>query len=139
MADFALWVEAASPALGWQEGAFVDVLNDARALASAMAVDASSVGILLRAFMRTRTEWSGSASILLEELKRIAPEDVRKSRNFPKDPTRLGRQLRRLQRPLGAEGISVAFNRSRASRDVLLRRNDASSGVLNAHEGTRDG
>jgi hypothetical protein len=125
LADFALWVEAAAPALGWEDGAFIDVLEASRASASAMAVDASAVGTLVLQMMKDRPQWSGPASALLKELKILAGDDVRKSRSFPKDPTRLSSQMRRIQRPLSVVGVWVGFNRSKYSRDITLTRNDA--------------
>src|SRR5262249_35868902 len=43
MADFACWVVAAEPALGWPEGAFLRAYNDNRAAANALALEASVV------------------------------------------------------------------------------------------------
>lgn len=126
LADFSLWVEAAAPSQGWEVGAFTDVFEASRAVASAMAVDASPVGTLILTFMEDRKHWEGPASDLLTELKALADDDAKRSRAFPRDPTRLSGQLRRLQRPLASMGVWVGFNRSRRSRDIVL---DQASGA----------
>jgi putative DNA primase/helicase len=61
LADFAEWVEAAAPNLGWEPGAFVAVLESSRMLASAQAVDSSLVGRLIIDFMKDRPEWHGQS------------------------------------------------------------------------------
>lgn len=132
LADFCLWVESAAESQDWQPGAFIDVFEASRAVASAMAVDASPIGTLLIEFMSTRKHWEGPASELLTELKALADDDARRNRSFPRDPTRLSGQLRRLQRPLVSMGIWVGFNRSKHSRDIVLDRNDTVSGTQSA-------
>jgi len=125
LADFATWVEASAPAFGWDEGAFIDVLESSRAVASAMAVDASPIGPLIVAFMKDRRHWSGTSSELLTHLKQLADEDARRARSFPKDATRFSGQLRRMVQPLKAVGVWVGFDRSGRNRGIILDRNDA--------------
>lgn len=124
LADFAEWVEAAAPALGWQPGEFVSVLESSRIIASAQAVDSSAVGRLLMCFMQARSHWNGPGSDLLTELKKLAEDDVKRQRSFPKDATRLSSQIRRLQRPLAALGVEVKFDRTKRARDISITRND---------------
>ena len=118
--DFATWVEASAPAFGWDEGAFIDVLESSRTEASAMAIEASPIGPLIVAFMKDRTHWNGTSSKLLSDLRTLADEDTRRSRSFPKDASRLSGQLRRMVQPLKAVGIRVEFDRSGRSRGCLL-------------------
>src|SRR5690606_4328082 len=40
LADFATWVEAAAPAFGWEEGAFLDAMEQNRRTADAIAIEA---------------------------------------------------------------------------------------------------
>jgi len=69
LADFATWVEAAAPALGWEPGAFLDALEANRKRADAVAIEALPVGPVLEAFVRERDEeWIGTATELLEAL-----------------------------------------------------------------------
>ena len=122
LADFALWVEAAAPALGWPEGAFVEALSASRDSAMAQVVESNTVASLILQFMIGRPEWTGPSAALLEELRNLASDSVRRSRTFPTDATRLSSQLRRTQGPLAASGIDVDFVRTRDSRYVILRR-----------------
>lgn len=122
LADFAIWVEACAPAFGWEEGKFLETFESSRAIASAMAVDASPVGILIVKMMESREHWEGKASELLTVLKELADDDQRRSRSFPKDAIRLSGQLRRMVQPLASVGVWVGFDRSGASRGIILDR-----------------
>jgi hypothetical protein len=124
LADFAVWVEAAAPAFGWDEGQFLDALEASRATASALAVDASPIGTLILKFMEDRSSWAGTSSELLEELKRLSDDDQRRSRSFPKDAIRLSGQLRRMVQPLNSLGVWVGFDRSNRSRGITLDRHE---------------
>lgn len=134
LADFATWVEAAGPALNWEEGEFAAALESSSLMASAMAVDNSPVANLVISFMQDRPYWEGSASMLLPQLKERADDDTRRQRSFPKDSARLGIQLRRMQRPLSHSGVSVRFDRTRRSNMVILTRNDAIYDALHRPE-----
>lgn len=122
LADFAEWVEAAGPELGWEPGSFINVMESSRLPASAQAVDSSPVGRLIIGFMKEQAEWHGQSSELLAALKNLADEDVRRQRSFPKDATRLSGQIRRLQRPLAEVGVAVLFGRTRNAPGITLRR-----------------
>ncbi len=124
LADFATWVEAAAPALGWEAGDFTTALEDSSMRASYMALDASPVGRLVFAYMKDRPHWEGPVSDLLTELRTLASDDDKRQRQFPKDSARLGVQLRRMQRPLADLGVWVGFDRSRRANVVILDRND---------------
>jgi hypothetical protein len=128
LADFAGWVEAAAPALGWEPGAFVDVMQASRYASSSQAVDGSPVGRLLVELSKQEPEWHGQMSELLEKLKGMADDDTRKQKSFPADATRLSRTIRRLEAPLEVMGVGIEFARSRTNRAVTIRRAaDASS------------
>lgn len=124
LADFALWVEASAPALGWEEGDFAEALSRSRDTAMASAVDSSTVGTLIVQLMQSHSEWSGNATMLLSAIRNIASDELRRSRSFPKDAIRLSGQVRRIQRPLRTMGVAVEFVQSRTSRDIILRRTD---------------
>lgn len=124
LADFATWVEAASPAFGWDVGDFSAALEASNMMANVMAVDASPIGRLVYGFMKDQQHWEGSVSDLLVTIRELASDDDKRQRQFPKDSARLGVQLRRMQRPLAALGVWVGFDRSRRANVVLLDRND---------------
>jgi len=128
LADFALWVEAAAPALGWEDGRFIDVLEGSRTAANALAVEANITASAVVTFMKARMEWEGTAAELLVELRSAVDDENRRARAFPRDATRLSGQLKRLQRPLLAVGIGVGFHRTKASRTIRLDRLERSPG-----------
>jgi hypothetical protein len=133
MADFATWVEAAAPALGWERGAVLDALEANRRGADAVAIEALPVGPALLAFMADRTEWQGTATALLAELERLVPEEARRrDREWPKRPNRLSNRLRRLAPNLRQVGLWVGGDRSAGSgeRLVTLTKNEE---VWNRH------
>ncbi len=133
LADFATWVEAAAPTLGWEAGAFMDALEANRRGADAVAIEALPVGPVLLAFMEAREEWEGTATALLGELTRLAGDEVRREREWPKRANRLATQLRRLAPNLRAVGIAVGWGREAGSgqRLVLLTKN---GGVWDRHD-----
>lgn len=122
LADFAEWVEAAAPALGWESGSFVELMQASRYASSSQAVDGSPVGRLLVDLSKQEPEWHGQMSDLLEKLKGMADDETRRQRSFPKDATRLSRTIRRLEAPLEVMGVGIEFARSREGRAVTLRR-----------------
>ncbi|MDP9367827.1 MAG: hypothetical protein M3Q03_06065 [Chloroflexota bacterium] len=133
LADFATWVEAAAPALGWEAGVFLDALEANRRGADAVAIEALPVGPVLLTFMESRDDWEGTATVLLGELTRLAAEEVRKEREWPKRANRLANQLRRLAPNLRAIGLWVGWGREAGSgqRLVLLTKN---KGAWNRHD-----
>lgn len=125
MADFATWVEAASPALGWEPGTFLDALEANRRTIDAVAIEALPIGPALLAFMEERNEWQGTATALLKELDAQVSDETRRDREWPKRANRLATQLRRLAPNLRATGVWVGWGREGGSgqRLVILTKN----------------
>jgi hypothetical protein len=112
MADFAVWVVAAEPFLGWPNGAFLESYLDNRAAANTAALDESVLAPLLLKLLDGRSNWVGTAGVLLVELETLADEKTRKRRDWPSSPRKLSGDLRRLAPNLrrGA-GLEVRFDR----------------------------
>jgi hypothetical protein len=112
MADFAAWVVAAEPALGWPSGSFLASYLDNRATANTAALDESVLVPLLLKFLDGKTSWQGTAGGLLAELESLADEKTRKRKDWPSTPRKLSGDLRRLAPNLrrGA-GLEVRFDR----------------------------
>ena len=72
MADFALWVEAAAPALGWDDETFLSAYTENRKDAVAVTFEADIVATAVREFVEREEVWRGTASQLLEHLNRAA-------------------------------------------------------------------
>ena len=125
MADFALWVTAAEPALGWEAGAFVAAYAGNRSEAHELALDASPLAAAVREFLAKQPgeKWDGTATALLEALNALATttDQIRKSDGWPKAPYALTGKLRALAPNLRAVGVEVVLpGRSHKKRLLSL-------------------
>jgi putative DNA primase/helicase len=112
MADFAIWVCAAEPALRWPEGSFLDAYDRNRAEGNTLALEAEPlVGPLTRVL--ERSPWRGTATELLNELN---DEQQNGPVEQPKLPYRsakeLSQALRLLEPSLRQLGITVEHSRT---------------------------
>lgn len=110
MADFARWVEAAAPALGWKQGEFLGLYAGNRTEASQVEIAASLVGPALVKFAKDRggCEWKGRAGELLEALNQRVRE-LERPKGWPQTGKAMGDHVRRLAPALREEGIEVSF------------------------------
>ena len=69
MADFALWGTACETAF-WEKGTFQSAYAGNREEAVETILEGDPVAVTLRALMKDRTKWTGTASALLRELER---------------------------------------------------------------------
>lgn len=129
MADFAEWVTAAEPALGWSPGAFMEAYTGHLEASNELALEASPVAGKLQEFMSDHPEWTGTATELLETL--IGKVEERRRQQWerlniwPTSAKALSNTLRRLAPNLRAIGIEVIFGereRSRSRRRLLTIR-----------------
>jgi hypothetical protein len=118
MADFALWVTAAEPGLGWDPGTFAAAYRANREGAVELTVENDPVACALRAMVEKRTEpFEGSASELLPELEGETTEKIRNSRVWPSNAAALATRLRRLAPVLRQVGIDVLMDQRAPTRD----------------------
>jgi hypothetical protein len=71
--------------------------------------------------MTERTEWTGTASDLLDALAEVAGERVAKSKSWPDSPRALSGRLRRAVTFLRKIGLEVAFDREGRARTRVIR------------------
>jgi hypothetical protein len=127
MADFAEWVVAAEPALGWKKGTFLAEYQGNREAANELALEASSVGPIIVNLMHDVPKWEGTAKELLRELETDRRSDM-KTRNrvdWPKTPKALSDALRRIAPTLRRIGYETIFRRKAGGerrRLILLHR-----------------
>ena len=117
MADFAKWVVAAEPSLGWGSGDFLDSYMRNRSQSDELAIEASPVGdplcvIAKRGFRGTTTE-------LLDQLADLAG-DKAKSRSWPKNPRALASAIKRLAPNLRKQGYTVGYEPAGSGRKKLI-------------------
>jgi hypothetical protein len=124
MADFATWVSAAEPALGWQPGTFLAAYDRNRLDAHDLALDAASITGPVQALVKT-ADWQGTATELLVQLTAIAGEAVARRKDWPAQPNTLSGQLRRLAPDFRAIGIEIdcdARAPGSGARAIAIRR-----------------
>ncbi len=118
MADFAQWVTAAEPGLGWEPGTFLAAYATNRADAAGIALEASEIVPALRKFLQTVQQaqaeqdtwtWEGTATELLAALNSHADDDAKRSKAWPAQPHVLSGRLKRLAPSLRATGVSITL------------------------------
>lgn len=125
MADFALWATACETAL-WPAGTFWDAYCGNREEAIEGVISDDPVAAAVRAMMMERTEWTGTASDLLDALTGPAGERIANSRSWPESPRALSGRLRRAATFLRQVGIAVTFEREGRARTRVIRIANAS-------------
>jgi hypothetical protein len=110
MADATKFVTAAEPCIGWEEGGFLAAYRRNREAANDLALEASPVAKAIQKLVDS-VDWMGTAEDLLERLRDVASEDVKKQRSWPANALSLSNKLRRLAPSLRRAGISVEFYR----------------------------
>jgi len=106
MADFATWIVACEPALGWAAGTFLKAYERNRDEANSLSVEASVIGTLIQE-IAAQGEWIGTATELLKKLSDLGGEDTQKQWGWPKNGRAVSGQLKRIAPNLRAEGVIV--------------------------------
>jgi hypothetical protein len=111
MADFAKWIVAAEPALGWKPGTFMEIYAENQESATSIIVESSPVAKAIIQFMASNKrltgddEWDGRVSDLHDELLHY---DVYKdSKTAPKGANKLGGHIVRIIASMRVQGISI--------------------------------
>src|SRR6516164_5411299 len=110
MADFALWATACETAV-WPPGTFWSAYCGNSDEAVDRVIDADPIAAAVRAFMMARTVWTGTASVLLDDLEDMAGQRIAKSKTWPNSPRALAGGLRRAATFLRKVGIECRFDR----------------------------
>jgi len=127
MADFAIWVTAAEPALPWPSGSFLSAYTGNRQDAVELSLEADPVAVAVRALMANKEEWSGMPSKLYGDLKAHVAEDTQKSKAWPKAAHVLTSRLKRLATFLRAVGFKIDFGKSGNRRTTITRQGGSSA------------
>ena len=131
MADFALWVTAAEPALPWPSGSFMAAYTGNRQEAVELSLEADVVAVAVRAHMADKEEWSGTPSELYEALKEHVAENTQKSKGWPKAAHVLTNRLKRAGTFLRKVGLIIDFGKS-GNRQTTITRQRMQNGVQSA-------
>jgi hypothetical protein len=120
MADFALWATACETVL-WPAGTFWSAYNSNRDEAVEGVIDADPVAAAVRVLMSGRTEWTGTASNLLDNLTDRVGERIAKSKDWPSSARSLSGHLRRAATFLRKIGIEIAFRKEGRARTRIIQ------------------
>jgi Domain of unknown function (DUF3854) len=134
MADYALFAMAAEKAIGLESGEFRTTFDQAREESRQIVIEASPIGgaiiRMMESYSATGT-WKGTASELLEVLRKYTDEATAHSKYWPKAPNVLARQLTRLTPDLKALGILIAFTPSNGTKFYSINRKVSTLSTLN--------
>jgi hypothetical protein len=114
LADFAKWIVAASPGLGWEPDQFLAAYDQNRRDVGESAFEADHVAMAIRDLVAVDhpNGWQGTATELLAALDLRASEGLRKSQAWPKSAHALGNRIERAAPLLRTRGITVERRRS---------------------------
>jgi Bifunctional DNA primase/polymerase, N-terminal/Primase C terminal 1 (PriCT-1) len=121
MADFARWVVAAEPALGWPAGSFLKAYTGNRDAIHEIALDAAVIFPPMRTLMESG-EFVGTATELLDRLAGIVGESATRRKGWPGNATSLSRELARIAPNLRSVGIEVEKRRESHGRRLIAIR-----------------
>jgi hypothetical protein len=107
MADFARWVEACGPALGWTPGAFAQACLDLRAELDAQALGLWPVAPVLLRLLARSPVYEGTVSHLLEQLNSYRQDSEARAADWPRTAKAFGSELRRYTPNLRRYGVVV--------------------------------
>ena len=120
MADFARFVTAAESAFGWSDGAFMDAYKNNRDLGREIVLESDSVALALLKW--NPESWDGTATELLGELGKHAPDDVVRSQFWPKSASALSNKLQRLRPAFREKGFNIEWTsegKGNAKRKII--------------------
>ncbi len=135
MADFAIWGSAVAEALGYSKTDFLNAYQKNISRQHEEAIEASPVAQALLEFMKTRTDWEGTPTVLLRELEGLV-EDLKinvKEKKWPKSPNWLSRRINEVLPDLEATGIQVSQQRDE-TRNIILRKNTVNTDNLDSRK-----
>lgn len=108
MADYARWATAASPAFGWEPGAFMRSYDGNTMESALISLESSLLAECVLELIRGDGAWYGRPGKLLERLTEIAGDRARdRAHKWPKSPAGLGKAVRRLAPSLRKTGVVV--------------------------------
>ncbi|HQP37223.1 MAG TPA: hypothetical protein PLI95_18690, partial [Polyangiaceae bacterium] len=139
MADFARWVVAAEPGLGWPPGTFMSAYVGNRQETDAEALDRDALAAVLLRWPELRQvgKWSGTAERLYEALCAVATDRETRAHTWPKAHNALGGQLRRIAPSLRAVGIEVVIEKRTAhERPITITRSPGEPSSLSSPSST---
>ncbi len=142
LADFAMWIAAAEPALGWERGSFLSIYKANCEAANGIIIDSSPIAAVIRQHAIMTGTWTGTASQLLAHLNSIANFRLQRTEGWPSTPQSLSNAIRRLAPNLRSAGVEITFPpRTRNERKIQVKNciSDVVTDVTHANQGELPG
>ena len=121
MADFAKWVSAAEPALGWTQGAFLEAYAANRENSDRATVEGNPVGLAILKLVQDDVRWSGTMTELKTILRSRYPLLTDDPYSFPRQENKLSNAIRRIETPMRRMGVEISFDRRGRSGERVLK------------------
>jgi hypothetical protein len=121
MADFAKWVSAAEPALGWPQGAFLEAYAANRDAGDRATVEGNPVGLAILKLVQDEIRWSGTMTELKATLRNRYPLLTDDPYSFPRQENKLSAAIRRIVPPLRRMGVEINFARQGQAGERVLK------------------
>lgn len=106
MADFAHFITACEPALGWEAGRFLTAYTANRGEANDIALQTSPLSVPLQTLAHTGG-FAGTPSALLDRLVGMVRTDVAEARGWPRNARALSSELRKIAPNLREAGVEL--------------------------------
>lgn len=124
MADFARWITAAEPALGWEPGTFTAAYSDNRERSVAAAIEGDPIAALCRELAEGEG-WEGTMTEFSKLTEDRVSESARKSRAWPQTIQGMSARLTRIAPPLRQAGVEIERRKTpdkKRERFITIRR-----------------
>lgn len=121
MADFAKWITAAEPALGWEPGAFMASYTANRDLADQSSVEGNPVALAILKLLAEEKRWQGTVTELNAALRNRYPHLTDDPASFPRQVNKLSSAIRRVAPPLRRMGLIITFDRQGRAGERIIR------------------
>ncbi len=132
MADFALWVTAAEPALDWPDGSFLKAYEANQEDAVGVTLEADPVAQAVIRLVEKEGHWCGTATDLLRALRPSTLDPGFNRRIWPASPNGLSGRMRRVAPNLRAVGVVVNWKRNSGERLIEIKRDDDQMTITDA-------
>ncbi|MBT6601370.1 MAG: hypothetical protein HOB32_06920, partial [Nitrospina sp.] len=123
MADFAKWVTAAEPGLGWDPESFMDAYQKNRSSSIEIGLESDPIAQALIDLIQDVGDWIGTSTELLEALEHKVSEKIVRSKQWPQAANQLSKRLNRLAPVLREVGLNVELGINKEKRRRLIKIN----------------
>jgi putative DNA primase/helicase len=122
MVDFAKWITAAEPGLGWERGSFLAAYCENRRDVIEASFEADPIAVAVRDWITVEHPdgWTGTATELLTVLNARVSEAVRRSKLWPLTAQALGNRIDRIAPLLRSKGF-VVERRHSGQRLIIIK------------------